>query len=192
VKRGALAAVLLLGACSNEASKTAAPPKPRPVEVAATPTGEVTYADVDAPLTVQGWGPIETGMSQSDAMKMLGPTDIDDAQSAGCNMLHPKNGFPDFYVMTEDGVVTRVTIWGRSKFKTDKGLGIGSTAAEVRAAYGPALEVGPAPYEEAPAHSLVAWTIKDKAGVRYETDGHRRVTAIHVGGHSILYDEDCL
>jgi hypothetical protein len=132
-------------------------------------------------------------MSKAEALRVLGSVRIDEAHSydSDCRMLFPKNGPPDLYVMTEGDIVSRITAWGASKLKTDKGLGVGSTEDEVRAAYGRTLEIAPSDYGDVPARNLVAWAVKGKAGVRYETDEHRHVTTIHVGGPAILYSEDC-
>lgn len=86
--------------------------------------------------------------------------------------------------------------------KTDRGLGPGDTAAEVKAAYGDAAVASPHKYEEAPAEYLTVWATgaedepyvrsPDARGVRYEVDGSGTVDLIHAGGPSIQYVEGCL
>jgi hypothetical protein len=183
---GVLVAVLALTACSQDGSgvqiKVDLPP---PVQTAA-PSARV--------LTSYGLGKVRIGMSEADAVEALGGVRTEEAQShdSDCHMLFPKAGPKNFYVMTEGHKVVRISLWDDVKtIKTDKGLGVGATEAQVRAAYGSALEVTAADYDPAPALNLVAWTVKGKAGIRYETDKTRHVRAIHAGGPAILYAEDC-
>jgi hypothetical protein len=92
--------------------------------------------------------------------------------------------------MAEDGRVTRVSFFGRAQARTPEGAGVGSTDAEVRAAYPGAIEE-PAKYAPPPAHDLVVWTTPQQAGYRFEIGQDGRVAIMHAGGPSILYVEDC-
>ena len=97
--------------------------------------------------------------------------------------------------------LTRISLIRDAKVKTDKGLALGGTPAQVRAAYGAKLQSGPHEYEAAPAQYLVAWdkgggplTGKippNSRGIVYEVNATGKVGAIHAGGPSVLYVEGC-
>jgi hypothetical protein len=99
---------------------------------------------------------------------------------------------PQLDVMVVDGRVVRLSLYSRGPLKTDRGFAVGDLERDIRKAYGARLKVEPHAYEEAPAHYLTFWTTPGKRGVRYETDAHGQVTAIHVGGAEIQYVEGCL
>jgi hypothetical protein len=145
------------------------------------------------PLTAHGWGRVRVGMTQAEVVKVLGPVTVDDEESTdgGCTLLLPKRGPKNLYVMLIEGKVGRVSIWDKNPIKTDRGLGLGATEDQVKAAYGKRLVIEPHAYDPAPAHYLTYWTVKNEAGVRYETDEHKRVRAIHVGNDAIQGVEDC-
>lgn len=104
--------------------------------------------------------------------------------------------------MIEDGRLTRISLVDGAGAKTDRGLGVGATAAAVRSAYGPALRAGPHKYEPAPARYLTSWA-KDAPrndrsevpgtarGMVYEVGASGVVRSISGGGPSILYVEGC-
>lgn len=147
------------------------------------------------PLTPEGWGDLKIGMSEADAarrFKLKIPSSDDGISSEACRELTFPKGGPDLVVMAEEGRVTRISAYGDSTARTDRGFGVGSQEADIRKAYGPALKVEPHSYDDLPAHYLTAWTAPGKRGVRYETDQKGRVTTVHVGGPSIRYIEGCL
>lgn len=186
----AIAAVLLLAACK---------PAPQPSQdtnagtsAASAPSAPATPAI--APLTPEGWGAIRVGMREPDAVKTIPALKTTaaahDEDWLACHQLQV-DGQPDMYVMIEEEELTRVTVRGANTLKTDKGLGLGATEAQVIAAYGPELKVLPHKYEAAPAHYLTAFDAKTQRGVRYETNNRGLVTAIHVGAGSIELVEGC-
>jgi hypothetical protein len=124
-----------------------------------------------AVLTPEGWGKVRIGMTEADAAVALHGAEVSSDQdpSGACHLMYPARG-KGLYLLTEDGLVTSIIVWDHAPVRTDKGLGLGSTEAQVRAAYGSKLKVAKAPYLDEPAHTLTAWTIKDKAGIRYTTD----------------------
>ena len=146
-----------------------------------------------APLTADGWGGLKIGMREADAVRRFGlkvPPD-DGVNSTDCRQLFMR-GRSGILVMTEKGRVTRITIFGTSQLKTDRGLGVGASEADVRRAYGAGLKIEPSAYDEEPAHYLTAWTASAGRGVRFETGPNRRVERIHVGDEAIEYVEGCL
>ena len=86
--------------------------------------------------------------------------------------------------------------------RTDRGFGIGSTAAEIKAAYGSSAYSEPHKYVQG-AEYITVWTtgapttpgafVQDTnaRGIRYETDAQGVVTAVHAGGASIQNVEGC-
>jgi hypothetical protein len=93
--------------------------------------------------------------------------------------------------MAQEGRITRISLVRPGPVRTDKGLGVGSTADQVRAAYGAAVRAEPHKYVEAPAQNLTIWTRPGQRGVRYETDAKGLVTAVHAGDRSIELVEGC-
>jgi hypothetical protein len=103
--------------------------------------------------------------------------------------------------MMEQGKLTRISLVEMSDIDTDRGFGIGDTAASVKAAYGANATVTPHKYQDAPAEYITVWDggprsepyVQDEAarGVVYEIDGTGNVGAIHAGGPSIQLVEGC-
>jgi hypothetical protein len=100
-------------------------------------------------------------------------------------------GWANNWFMFEDERLTRISIGKGSRTRTLRGIGIGSSEAEVHRAYGPGLRVEPHRYTEWPARYLTVWARSPAHGLRFETDPSRRVRSIHAGP-SIEYVEGCL
>lgn len=108
-------------------------------------------------------------------------------------------------IMVENGRVTSITTQvvdgGAPTPRTDRGVGLGSTEAEVRAAY-PGVSEEPDRYDPN-VKSLYFWAagatngsseyVRNEMarGLRFEIGQGGRVTAIHAGGPSIQYSEGC-
>jgi hypothetical protein len=108
------------------------------------------------------------------------------------------------------GVLTStITLRGNTGLKTDRGVGVGDTASQVKAAYGASAQILPHHYIGLPAEHITVWTNTGGAtpnehglllensnptarGIRYETNAQGVVTAVHAGGTSIQYVEGCL
>jgi hypothetical protein len=147
-------------------------------------------------LTPFGLGPLKIGMREAEAAKRLGlriaPDGDVDSLICREDSYQP---YPDISVMAERGIVTRIVIAAPSRLRTDRGLGIGSTEADVRRVYGHHLKIETAAYEDEPAHDLTFWVVRSKhrwRGIRYGTDEHGRVRVIYAGSKSIRYIESCL
>lgn len=146
----------------------------------------------DGPLTPDGWGALRIGMPEGAAARLLKvkvPPD-DEVNSFACREIAAGDG--QVVIMMEKGRLSRISLHAPGPLRTDKGFGVGSKEADVRRAYGAALEVATHAYDEEPAHYLTYWTIPKTRGVRYETDTQGLVTAVHVGGPAIQYIEGCL
>lgn len=144
-------------------------------------------------LTRDGLGALRIGMTETQARAAVGgrigrEPDADEA----CKSLALK-GEKGVYLMFESGVLTRITLMPGARFKTDHGLGVGATEAQLRAAYGgKGLTVIPHAYEAPPARYFTAWdSARRLHGVKYATDPHRVVNEIDAGGESIRYVEGC-
>jgi hypothetical protein len=141
-------------------------------------------------LTPDGWGELSIGMSEAEAVRHFGltiPSDDDGVSSFACREMLVEEGL---VVMTEKGVVTRISAW--TGIETDRGLKVGSQETDVRRIHGLDLSVETHKYDDEPAHYLTAWTVPGRRGVRYETNQQGVVTVIHAGGKSIEYVEGCL
>lgn len=143
-------------------------------------------------LTVDSLGPVRIGMSPqrvSAALraKLLGGS----AESGSACVERQATQLPGVTFMFEKDHLTRISVTKPSRVVTPRKIGIGSTAAEVRAAYGKHLEVYGAKYDPPPAQDLTFWIVPNKRGVRFETDSHRRVSVMHAGTGSISYVEGC-
>jgi hypothetical protein len=96
------------------------------------------------------------------------------------------------YAIVEGGKVRRVTVGERSDVKLIEGIGVGSTEAQVRAAF-PGFREAPHEYVEPPAKYLTA---PNAAGgdpaLRFEIGADGKVSLVHVGTMPVLgYVEGC-
>ncbi|WP_420454969.1 hypothetical protein [Rubrivirga sp.] len=184
--RALLVAALLLAACADESPDVAE----TPATVAATRA---------TPVTADGWGPLQIGMTRAEVVAALGDDETPDAvggpDPAACDEFRPSRAPEGLLVMVEDGVLTRVSVLAGSGLRTDAGFGVGSGASSVKVAYGDAADVSPHKYLDAPAEYVTVWRAGDggpgSRGLRYETDLGGRVAAIRAGGPSIAYVEGC-
>lgn len=194
-----LLALAACGGSQTNTSETSAPETP----VAEAPPPAV--APALGALTSQGWGPLKIGMTLAELTAAMGPDANPDAVGGpdpeSCDEFRPANAPEGLFVMIEAGKLTRISLSELSTLKTDKGLGLGDTAATVKAAYGAAAQASPHKYQDAPAEYITVWDggprtepyVQDEAarGLVYEIDGTGKVGAIHAGGPSIQYVEGC-
>ena len=205
-----LASGLLLTACGGaetnlQSDETTGPNSAAAVAQAAPPPGQAAPATAPV-LTAEGFGPLRIGMTRAEVVAALGEDDDPEAvggpEPESCDEWRPARAPEGMLVMIEEGRLTRISLIDESKVKTDRGLGLGATAAAVRSVYGPALRPEPHKYEEAPAEYLVVWAKgapKDdrsevpaaSRGIKYEVGGKGAVQTISAGGPSILYVEGC-
>ena len=194
------AVALLLAACSQpDATEPAATPE--------TPAATPPTAPAPNALTAGGYGPLLIGMTRAEVVTALG--DDSDPNSAGsaepevCDQWRPTRAPEGVLVMIQDGVLTRISVASPSTLKTDRGFGVGDTAAAIKAAYGPLAVAQPHKYSAPPAEDIFVWAtggpatagafVQDVAarGVRYEINGEGRVQIVHVGGPDIQLVEGC-
>lgn len=195
----AAASALVLAAC--QPADDATPPAEMPPT---TEAPDAPPADANA-LTAEGWGALRIGMTLDEVTAAMGPDSdpeaVGGAEPEFCDQFRPERAPEGLLVMIEEGVLTRISISDGSTLRTDRGFGLGSTGAEVKAAYGDAAIVEAHHYVGLPAEYITVWAtgrdgyeyVQDPAarGIRYETDESGVVTLIHVGGPSIQYVEGC-
>ena len=145
-------------------------------------------------LSPTGYGPARIGMTRAQVSKALHVElegEAFDNEDSCIDLIGANDTLPGMYFLFEDGKLTRISATEPSAVTTPRGLHVGSTAEEVRKAYGPALKAEPHYYEDLPAEYLTFWLKPEKSGVRFETDRQGKVESIHAGGGSIQYVEGC-
>ncbi len=99
-------------------------------------------------VTIEGIGSLRVPTTTAEATRLLGQTVAQDPNS----VIDPSNpcsyatveGVPDVLVMLDGDTATRVDVSGT--FRTEGGVGVGSTEPEVQAAYPGRVRVEPHPY----------------------------------------------
>lgn len=148
----------------------------------------------DWKLTPTGWGPVHIGMNRDQVQKALNDQLEGDAfdNYGDCVELFPEaEALKGSFFMFQSGKLTRISVSAPSHIVTPRGVGVGTSADEVRKAYGEQLQAEPNHYLDLPAEYLTFWLKPDKSGVRFETDAQRKVEIIHAGNDSIRLIEGC-
>jgi hypothetical protein len=159
------------------------------------PPAQGARDDSAPPLSVDGYGDMTIGLPVADARRISGQPlnapGIEDTPGA-CNEQQYQTADGDqLWLMFEGDVITRITASSEApRTRTAQNVGVGSTDAEVRAAYQNVIEEG-AHYNPPPAHNLIVWTVPDQSGLVFEVSEQGVVTAVHAGGPSIRYMEGC-
>jgi hypothetical protein len=204
-------ALVLLAACGQENTgsdgqpNTVAAEVPTPASNAATPAAPTPPAE--PVLTAEGYGPLRIGMTLAEVTAALGadaePDAVGGPEPERCDQFRPARAPEGLLVMIEDGRLTRISLHREARVATDRDLRLGATPAQVRAAYGAALQAEPHKYQDPPAEYLTHWAQggprpphgvaePNSRGISYSVGQDGRVEAIHAGGPSIQYVEGCL
>lgn len=187
----------LLAACGQQATPPAPPP--------AAETTAPSPVDANA-ITAEGWNSLRVGMTRAEVTAAVGATATPGAvggpDPAACDLFHPANAPEGMLVMIQQDVLTSIILRNNSTLRTDRGFGVGSSAAEIKAAYGASAVSEPHKYVEG-AEYITIWSVggptattpfvedANARGVRYETSAQGVVTAVHAGGPSIQNVEGC-
>ena len=145
-------------------------------------------------LTPAGWGPVRMGMNRDEVSNALHRELEGEAldNEGSCIELFPKGeDLRGTYFMFLDEKLSRISVVDPGNTRTPRGIHIGSTAHEVKQAYGARLQAEPHHYLDLPAEYLTYWLEPDVRGVRFETDHEGNVQAIHAGTGSIQFVEGC-
>ncbi|MFC5343832.1 hypothetical protein ACETK8_11395 [Brevundimonas staleyi] len=193
---------LILAACGQP---EATPPASAPETPA--PTAPATPAPDANTLTAGGYGPVRIGMTKAEVIAAVGdkfnPSLVGGAEPDVCDQWRPARSPEGVTVMLENGILTRISVASPATLKTDRGFGVGDTAAAIKAAYGPLAVSQPHKYSPAPAEDIFVWTtgapatageyVQDPAarGIRYEIDGEGKASIVHIGGPAIQLVEGC-
>jgi hypothetical protein len=179
----------VLTALSLLAAICACTPAPSP-DISQTET-----AASDNVVSPDGFGQVHIGVALAEAQAnlgaALGPVDAIDDPNVCVEAPYRTTDGQEVIVMFEQARAARVSIRnGAPSVRTEEGIGVGSTGAEVRAAYPDVIEE-PSKYDAAPAHDLIVWRTPNESGLRFEIGADGRVAVIHAGGPAILYVEGC-
>lgn len=162
--------------------------------LAALVLGMALPARADPPsLTTDGLGALRIGMSEEEARAAIGALDPDPANTdnARCYLLHP-SAQPGLTLMIERGKLSRLTLGAGSELKTDKGIALGAPEGDVYAAYSGVRSDGGFIDNGDPWQDLyVEPQGRGGRGLRFVVDKRGKISAIHAGGPSIEYREDC-
>ena len=148
----------------------------------------------DGKLTPAGGGPVRMGMNREQVAKALKTELRGDAFDnwGSCIELFPASEqLKGTYFMFQDGKLSRISVVEADRIATPRGIRVGSTAEQVRTAYGEKLQVEPHYYVGEPAAYLTYWLKPQKSGVRFETDADRQVQTIPAGNETIRLVEGC-
>src|SRR6185503_18604183 len=114
--------------------------------VAASAPGQVSGESPQGwRLTPAGLGPVRTGMTRAQVEGVLGEPVTGDELTEGC-IEEAAAGMAGVYFMFEQDRLTRISLGSLSRFTTPRNIGVGTTEAQVREAYGRGLESEPHHY----------------------------------------------
>lgn len=163
-----------------------------------TTTAPADSLSADSRITVRGLGPIVVPMELADVSQRIGYDLHRDDNStpdptSPCAFVSDVAGLPDLYLMLDGTRVVRVDVGEASTIRTVSGIGIGSTEAEVQAAYPAMVEVTPHPYTGGDGGHYL--TVTDPSApdyaITFETDGNKVIAYRSGLAEFVSYIEGC-
>jgi hypothetical protein len=150
---------------------------------------------------------LRIGMTRADVTAAVGATATPNAVGGpdpeACDLFHPAQAPEGVLVMIERDRLTSIRLIDGAALRTERGFGVGDSAAAIKAAYGASAITEPHKYSEPPAEYITVWSANgpstnetwvqnpEARGVRYVIGNDGRVSAVHAGGPSIQYVEGC-
>lgn len=148
-------------------------------------------ADETWRITTRGYGPVQAGMTPSDAARLMGTrlkTFEGRPLEPSCDHLYPEKGYEGVSLMVQNGKITRIGI-SNSKIRTLSGIKVGDSTTRLKQVFGTRLEIQQHKYDDDGFYYFV-WEQDKRYGVKFEIGGGR-VTEIYAGDDSIQYVEGC-
>lgn len=181
----------MLAACSSQEDTTVPAPDASVTETATiAPAASITPTATTTPngkvLALEGLGDLAIGKPVPASSTFASRR----AQIPGsdCKTLSSPD-YPSVYALVEDGEVRRITVTRDSQVKLVEGVGVGSTEAEVLAAF-PGFKSEPHKYVGPKGKYLTQPGTNPR--LRFETGEDSKVTSVHVGEEPQLsYVEGC-
>jgi hypothetical protein len=134
-------------------------------------TPSVSYANA---VTLNGIGPIKVGVSLWESLKDLDELILGD-DDYECSMVKLQSADCGLWVMVSRGRVMRVDVT-QGNYRTDEGIGIGSTETAVKKAFGTRLKSRPNQYTEGARDVWVEATVNGRThSMLFEIDGGKVV-----------------
>jgi hypothetical protein len=204
-------AAMMLSSIALLACSPADQPEPPPAEAVKGTTPPPSAVDPSVPqtpaaaaeaLNSAGLGAVRIGMTEQEAIAAYGkPMTPPTASMEGstCRVARPQDPAAGLLFLFQERRLDRITIQQTvggpmPTLKTDRGIGLGATEADVKRAYGQSLAFYPGKYATPGSQAKDATHWDDAAqtrGVRFETGDDGRVRSIHAGNKAIELVEGC-
>ena len=121
-------------------------------------------------ISFTGFGPVEVGMSQSEAARAIGDELVEEPSGTeGCFQVHPKSQ-PKLHFMIEDDHITRVET-DDARYQTFNGIRVGDSEEKVKELCKGSAEISVHHYDPT-GHYLTIRSKDKKQAIVIETDGN--------------------
>jgi hypothetical protein len=129
----------------------------------------------DAPVTLQGVGPLRVGLSLDALRRDFGATTEDQPDPESDCSYWRSDAFPGVAMMVSGGRLVRID-FDDARYVTRSGARIGMSEREIRAIYGRRMRVEPHPYTDPQGRYLVLRARDEPFGMIFETDNGRAIS----------------
>ena len=129
----------------------------------------------DAPVTLQGIGPLRVGLSLDALRRDFGATaEYEPDPESDCSYW-TSGDFPGLSMMVVGGRLVRIDTED-PRYVTRSGARVGMSEREIRAIYGAQMRVEPHPYTDPLGRYLVLQARDEPFGMIFETDNGRAIS----------------